>query len=530
MANGVGVVADVFLDDGGAVKAAGAKKMVVTSVLQGEMETLRFGALLALDLHAEGVEFFFDNLQLVQSLVAGQALNWISRVFNETAHALARCGLTHACNGLLKFWESKKSTHVVEPKIQRTPRASRSSPRLSSDGPSSSNSNILTSNNFTTGSSYKGSSYSSISSSASLAGIKASLPDNPHIYDFFDISSATGNFMRNRFSSSSSSSSWRCFLRGKEVIVFQRKFRRPIEYPELQIRLSTICRSHHNSLIKLLGASISGNCIYLAYEYVPGASLADCLRNPKNPSFTILSTWLSRMQIATDVAHGLDYVHHCSGLRSNFVHNHIKSSSIVIVSEESINAKLCHFGTSELCGEIESEVVTDSENSIETESEITAIKRNPKKSRSRALKLEGTRGYMAPEFQLTGTPSQKCDVYAFGVVMLELLSGEEPLKYQRVEEGEDGGYRRVSVIETARAAVEGGELRKWVDGRMRDSYPVEVAEKMIRVGLDCVEEAPERRPDMGRVAGLVSMLFLESKNWAEKIGMPMDFSVSLAPR
>ncbi|KAM6582731.1 hypothetical protein CsatB_009733 [Cannabis sativa] len=50
--------------------------MVVTSVLQGEMETLRFGALLALDLHAEGVEFFFDNLQLVQSLVACQALKW----------------------------------------------------------------------------------------------------------------------------------------------------------------------------------------------------------------------------------------------------------------------------------------------------------------------------------------------------------------------------------------------------------------------------------------------------------------------
>ncbi|XP_062092988.1 receptor-like serine/threonine-protein kinase At2g45590 [Humulus lupulus] len=434
---------------------------------------------------------------------------------------------------------SKKSTDVVEPggssAIQRTPRASRSSRPSSADDPSSSYN--LISNNFTTSSSYKGSSYSSFSSSASLAGIKASLPDNPHIYEFSELSSATGNFLRNRFSSSSSSSSWRCSLRGKEAIVFQRKFRRPIESPELQIRLSTICRSHHNSLIKLLGASISGNYIYLAYEFVRGANLADCLRNSKNPSFTILSTWLSRMQIATDLAHGLDYVHHCSGLRSNFVHNHIKTSSIVIVSDESMNAKLCHFGTSELCGEIESEVVTDSENSREIESEITvkktdsssSSKKNLKKSRSRALKVEGTRGYMAPEFQLTGTPTQKCDVYAFGVVILELLSGEEPLKY-RLEEAYDGGYRRVSVIETARAAVEGGELRKWVDRRMKDSYPVEVAEKMIRVGLDCVEGDPAKRPDMGRVAGLVSMLFLESQNWAKKIGMPTDFSVSLAPR
>lgn len=145
------------------------------------------------------------------------------------------------------------------------------------------------------------------------------------------------------------------------------------------------------------------------------------------------------------------------------------------------------------------------------------------------MKVEGTRGYMAPEFQITGIPTQKCDVYAFGVVILELLSGDEPLKY-RLEEGTGGGYRRVSVIETARVAVESGELRKWVDGRVRDSYPVDVAEKMIRVGLECVEEDPDKRPDMGRVAVLVSKLYLESKTWAEKIGIPTDFSVSMAPR
>lgn len=198
-----------------------------------------------------------------------------------------------------------------------------------------------------------------------------------------------------------------------------------------------------------------------------------------------------------------------------------------------MNARICHFGTSELCGETVSDVPDPA-----TSGEITAEKsdggggggkKTLKRSKSRSLKVEGTRGYMAPEFQFTGIPTQKCDIYAFGVVILELLSGEEPLKY-RLEEGTDGGYRRVGVIETARAAVEGGDLRLWIDRRLRDSYPVDVAENMVRVGLECVEEDPNKRPDMGRVAVLVSKMYLESKNWADRIGLPADISVSLAPR
>ncbi|KAF3433960.1 hypothetical protein FNV43_RR25063 [Rhamnella rubrinervis] len=435
---------------------------------------------------------------------------------------------------------SKSSTQVIEPKRPNhrlaNPRTSRSSKSsFTAADPSSSASSSFATNFDSGSSSYKGSysfvPKSSFSTSASLSSIRASLPENPHIYDFSEICSATGNFLTNRFSSSSSSSSWRCSIRGKDVIVFQRKFRRPVEFSELQQRLSTICRSHHSSLIKLLGASVSGNYIYLVYDFVPGANLVDCLRNPKNPNFTVLSTWISRMQIATDLAHGLDYIHHCSGLQSSFVHNHIKSSSI-IVTEESMAAKICHFGTSELCGENQA---SDSQNNTDiSDGEIkrsSNSKKALKRSGSKTMKVEGTRGYMAPEFQFTGVSTHKSDVYAFGVVILELISGKEALKYV-MEEGDGGGYRRVSVIETARAAVGGGvgEVRKWVDKRLRDSFPVEVAEKMVQVGLDCVEVDPDKRPDMGRVDAMVSKLFLESQSWAEKMETPTQFSVSLAPR
>ncbi|CAJ1976740.1 unnamed protein product [Sphenostylis stenocarpa] len=348
---------------------------------------------------------------------------------------------------------------------------------------------------------------SSISSRASLSSLKDTLPENPNIYHFSEISAATANFSAPRLSSSS----WRCLIRHRDVVVSRRNFRQQIDLPELSHRLALICRSHHSSLVKLLGASVSGTVIFLVYEFVPGASLADCLRNRRNPSFTDLATWTSRMQIASDVAHGLDYIHNFSGSSSDcgsgFVHNHIKSSSIVI-TEDNLRGKICHFGASDLCGE--------------------AVSGSGEESGGRRVRIEGTRGYMAPEFQVSGVATKKCDVYAFGVVVLELLSGEEAVKF---EFNDDGSYLRTSVVDTARvAAGEYGGVRKWVDKRLRDSFPVNVAERMIRLGLDCVGSDPDERPDMDRVSIEVSKLYLESKEWDQKLGTDIDLSVSLAPR
>lgn len=138
---------------------------------------------------------------------------------------------------------------------------------------------------------------------------------------------------------------------------------------------------------------------------------------------------------------------------------------------------------------------------------------------------------MAPEFQSTGIATQKGDVYAFGVVILELVSGMEALAY-RVDK-ERKGYVRTSVVDTAREAVEdddGGGVRKWVDKRLNDSYPIEIVEKLVRLALSCVENDPEKRPDMSKVVVKISQMFLESERWFERIGKVVDFTASLAPR
>lgn len=276
------------------------------------------------------------------------------------------------------------------------------------------------------------------------------------------------------------------------------------------------------SIIKLLGASISGNHIYLVYEYINGASLSDCLRSPRNPNFTVLSTWMSRIQIATDLAHGLDYIHNNIGQKVNLVHKYVKSSSVV-VTEPSFNAKICHFGAAEICGE------SKGNNNVLPDSPIDS-----KRSANLRFQFEGVRGYMSPEFRLSGIETQKTDIYAFGVVLLELLSGEEPLKYKF--DKKSGDYKRISVIDTVVEAVAGGgdtmggRLRRWIDRRLKDSFPVDVAEKLTRLALECVDVEPEKRPNMGRVAGKISKLYLESRIWSEKVRVPTEFSVSFAPR
>ncbi|PKI46728.1 hypothetical protein CRG98_032868, partial [Punica granatum] len=253
--------------------------------------------------------------------------------------------------------------------LSRTRRKSESSTDQSSRPSSLASSSAFFSNSLNFAAANRSSSASVSSCQSSLSRTKPELlpspsnlkknflPDNPHIYDFSEISSATGNFLSGCLSSSYSA--WRCRLRDRDAVLLQRRLRRVIDTPNLCRLMSRVCSSHHSSVIKLLGASVSGNHIYLAYDFVRGVNLSDCLRNRRNPEFTLLATWVSRMQVAADIAHGLDYIHNFTGMSkrsspknpcSGFVHNRIKSSSIIL-AEGSLNAKICHFGTAQLCGE-----------------------------------------------------------------------------------------------------------------------------------------------------------------------------------
>ncbi|XP_031482910.1 lysM domain receptor-like kinase 3 [Nymphaea colorata] len=372
--------------------------------------------------------------------------------------------------------------------------------RIPRRAPSTSSSGDVIANSATTNTSWSNrDSRASSSSRQSLASLRESLPENPQIYSFQEICRATNNFLAKTIGRSPT---WQCSVGGHDAVVVRRQFRSTSD--ELRVRLRSTCAAHHGNVVKLHGATVSGAQIYLVYEYVRGVSLADCLRNPRNPGFTVLKTWTSRMQVASDVAQGLEYIHHYMG--ESRVHGHMKSSGIII-ADPSLTAKITHFGAAELSGEA-----------------TAGASRSPQR-------INGTKGYMAPEYLECGTISPKSDVYSFGVVLLELLSGEEPVKYRFDRSGKD--YVRVSLVDTARKAVEGaeeGRIRRWVDRRLGDSFPVDVAERTVRLALDCVHDDPNRRPEMRYVAAKISDLLMKSKAWEEKTKPPLEISVTVGPR
>lgn len=286
---------------------------------------------------------------------------------------------------------------------------------------------------------------SASSSRASLAAARASLLDRPVLYPFQELAAATNSFLAKRVGGSASAY-WRCSLRGCDAALFQLPLRPDAAAALDAAALARIGRYHHTSLARLLGACPAGAHVYLAYELPPGAAtLAACLRSPRNPSFTALRTWVSRVQVAANVAQGLEYIHH----HADAVHGRV-SPSAVLVSEPGLRARLTHFGAAEFAAAADAREAGDSP-------------------------------YAAPE---SSEPSWEADVYAFGVLLLELLSGEEPARY-RFDRGTKE-FLRVSVVETAAAAVAGGAVRNWVDRRLGDSFPVAAAARLVEVGLRCV--------------------------------------------
>ncbi|XWS17851.1 hypothetical protein CRYUN_Cryun33cG0103800 [Craigia yunnanensis] len=162
---------------------------------------------------------------------------------------------------------------------------------------------------------------------------------------------------------------------------------------ESENEVDLLCKFKHSNIISLLGFSSDNQTRFIVYELMQNGSLETQLHGPSHGSSL---TWHRRMKIALDTARGLEYLHeHCN---PPVIHRDLKSSNILLDSD--FNAKLSDFGLA----------VTDA-----------AQNKNN-------LKLSGTLGYLAPEYLLDGKLTDKSDVYAFGVVLLELLLGRKPVE------------------------------------------------------------------------------------------------------
>uniref|UniRef100_A0A453FFG0 Protein kinase domain-containing protein n=1 Tax=Aegilops tauschii subsp. strangulata TaxID=200361 RepID=A0A453FFG0_AEGTS len=263
---------------------------------------------------------------------------------------------------------------------------------------------------------------------------------------------------------------------------------------EFIVEMKVLCKVHHASLVELIGYAASKDELFLVYEYSQKGSLKNHLHDPQSKGYTPLS-WIYRVQIALDAARGLEYIHEHT--KDHYVHRDIKSSNILL--DGSFRAKISDFGLAKL-----------GVRSNDAEASVT--------------KVVGTFGYLAPEYLRDGLATAKCDVYAFGVVLFELISGKEAITKADTVGASSNSERRslASVMLTALRNCHDptcvGSLKDCIDPNLMDLYPHDCIYQMAMLAKQCADEDPVLRPDMKQAVITLSQILLSSIEWEATLG------------
>ncbi|KAF7092371.1 hypothetical protein CFC21_094862 [Triticum aestivum] len=249
---------------------------------------------------------------------------------------------------------------------------------------------------------------------------------------------------------------------------------------EFLAELKVLTHVHHLNLVRLIGYCTESS-LFLVYEFVENGNLSQHLRGT---GYEPLS-WAERVRIALDSARGLEYIHeHTVPV---YIHRDIKSANILI--DKNTRAKVADFGLTKL-------------------TEVGGA--------SLQTRVVGTFGYMPPEYVRYGDISRKVDVYAFGVVLYELISGKDAIV--RPTDGSASGSRGlVYLFEEALTALDPKEgLQKLIDPKLGDDYPVDAILMMTHLANACTEEDPKLRPTMRSVVVALMTLSSMSEFWDMK--------------
>ncbi|XP_024389934.1 LRR receptor-like serine/threonine-protein kinase FEI 1 isoform X3 [Physcomitrium patens] len=219
----------------------------------------------------------------------------------------------------------------------------------------------------------------------------------------------------------------------------------------------------HRNLVNLRGYCNSPTARLLIYDYLPCGNLEEFLHD-REPHEVLLN-WAARLKIAIGAARGLAYLHHDCTPR--IIHRDIKSSNILL--DENLDPHVSDFGLAKLLEDKASHVTT-----------IVA----------------GTFGYLAPEYMHTGRATEKGDVYSYGVVLLELLSGRRPSDPSLIAEGMNlVGWVTLCIKENMQSEI--------FDPEILDGAPKDQLESVLHIAVMCTNAAAEERPTMDRVVQLL---------------------------
>ncbi|KAK9287284.1 hypothetical protein L1049_015697 [Liquidambar formosana] len=232
---------------------------------------------------------------------------------------------------------------------------------------------------------------------------------------------------------------------------------------EFKVEVEAIGKVRHKNLVGLIGYCAEGAQRMLVYEYVDNGNLEQWLHGDVGSTSPL--TWEIRMRIAVGTAKGLAYLH--EGLEPKVVHRDVKSSNILL--DRKWNPKVSDFGLAKLLGSEASYVTT---------------------------RVMGTFGYVSPEYASTGMLNEWSDVYSFGILLMEIITGRSPVDYSRPA-GE------MNLVDWFKGMVGSRRGEEVVDPLIEVQPSPRALKRVLLVCLRCIDLDAHKRPKMGQIVHML---------------------------
>lgn len=229
----------------------------------------------------------------------------------------------------------------------------------------------------------------------------------------------------------------------------------------------TITNVRHKNLVKLKGCCVKGDQRLLVYEYVENKNLAEALWDAPSKGGRDLD-WPARFNIILGVARGLAYLH--EEVTPPIIHRDIKAANILL--DKSLDPKIGDFGLALLFPALDDDRTHLSVN------------------------IAGTKGYLSPEYASFGQVSEKVDVFSFGILVLEIVSGRKNINLRLPAE-------QRYILEWAWKMYEAETLQDFIDAKLVDKSRVEDIKHVVKLGLACAQYTAARRPTMSSVVSIL---------------------------
>ncbi|XP_071690581.1 probable LRR receptor-like serine/threonine-protein kinase At1g67720 [Rutidosis leptorrhynchoides] len=229
---------------------------------------------------------------------------------------------------------------------------------------------------------------------------------------------------------------------------------------EFANEVTLLSRIHHRNLVQFLGFCQEDGMDILVYEFMHNGTLKEHLYGPLARERRI--TWIKRLEIAEESAKGIEYLH--TGCVPSIIHRDLKTSNILL--DKNMKAKVSDFGLSKLA--------------VDGTSHVSSI-------------VRGTLGYLDPEYYISNRLTDKSDIYSFGVILLELISGQEAIS------NENFGINCRNIVQWAKMYIENGDIQGIIDPALGNEYDIQSMWKIAEKALMCVQPHGNMRPSMSEV-------------------------------